>query len=146
MRTTRTLEVSIWRDFKPSRPLLHELQSTATELFNANDVRLQQRVYRWSMSEGLLDSIADPSIREQLTHLLIERFNSSLPSSERSMDRVLEFIVEARSVASEWTLSQTASDDIEYAPSINVIDAFTRHLAWLHEMYSRLPGVSLMIR
>lgn len=145
------LKLSVWRDFIPSRALvMHKGHEDDHQVLTA-DSDLQQEVYCWQMREDPFDGVSEEAVRLKLRELLFDRFDASLPPSERRFSRIQAFIDAASSAIdngeAEWTISQDAPVDDEDNPyRLNPLLALKLHLQWLSGSFAEQPGISVSIR
>jgi hypothetical protein len=142
---SHSIHISIWREFKPRRPLTH-----VDRRFDTNDAELWEEVFSWRTEEDCFGGIEDAELRKNLHDLLVERFQPERPPEERQMQRLREFIDAAREAisrrASEWTACGDAPDDNEYPYRINALLALTDQIEWILNSYLGHPGISVVVR
>jgi len=144
------LQLSIWRNYTPKRPILTQAaQNSRLQILDSDN--LQEEVYTWQTAEAIFDGIADTGIRQELRKKLIDRLDASLPPSERGIGVLNEFIESTETALAngkaEWTISQSASDsDEEITDQINGLLSVMLHLKWLSNCFADQPGVSVSVR
>ncbi|MBK0020823.1 hypothetical protein IAE29_03780 [Ochrobactrum sp. S46] len=142
------LRISIWKDYAPPRNLvIHDLEILKPL---GRDDNLQQEIFSWQVREDPLAGVADDELREQLRASLFDAFNPSLPPVERRFSKLEIFFRNAEkaveSGSAEWTISQDSPSDDEGVSLINPLLALKLQLDWLHQSFSKHPGVSVSIR
>jgi hypothetical protein len=85
------LRISLWRDFRPERTLAYKASGAPDAKVFQRDDHLQEEVFAWHVSEGVLNGVADDELRAKIAACLTEDFAPALPPSDRACRRVGKF-------------------------------------------------------
>ena len=152
MEASKVLRLSIWKSFKPKRPILRQdIENNKFEFLDSEDSdNLQEEIYTWQTAELLFDGIENETNRQKFKEK-IKNLEVSLPPSERGISILNELIQSAESIIDDeklqWIASQSELNDNESGEErVNGLLAITLHLKWLSECFADCPGISVSIR
>lgn len=150
--TSAKLVISIWRDFQPKVPLVLNPNDGSQPILLHSGSGLQEEIYSWQTKEDCFGCIGDEQVRAKLHAGLVTAFEASKPPQERRVELLRSFLEAASAAISsadaEWIASADAPgvDDEDTPVMINPLQALALHLSWLYEVFSRQPGVSILVR
>ncbi len=152
----RTL--SIWREFRPSRPLAHRSAGDSPVVFDSDsateaDSALYEEIYRWHVREDFLAGIGDDGDRSAVNNAL-KKLDPSNPPSVRHPGVLQDFICLARSTLNKGVVGPVLWDDTAADPlgrethpvEVNSLLALTLHLEWILACFGDRPGISVSVR
>ena len=144
------LKLSIWRNFAPLQPISLYDEQTGSRMIDS-DVNLQTEVYSWS-SEEPFSGIASEAVRDRLRELLVDGLAISLPPTERGLDALDRFVVEAENAIRTGEAGPVPINDLPVdrgphgAIETNPLLALVLHLKWLVACFKDRPGISVSLQ
>jgi hypothetical protein len=145
------LKLSVWRDFAPGRPLSLWRGDQNEQQVISGDSEIQQEIFSWQMREDPFDGVLEEEDRARLRAVLLDRFEPSSNPSDRRVERLDEFVVEADRILdggnAEWTISLDPPQEDEDAPyRLNPLLALRNQIEWLISSFGGIPGLSVSVR
>jgi len=151
--TTRGFRLTVWRPFRPGRPLARESGPSALcEWPINNETPLHEEIYSW---QPQIDIWASTMASEQTNKLRqsLEAFNPYASPHERSVGSLTGVLGElARAIQESPNIWADCEQQVEHESGrevqyrTNTILALRNHLLWVYEVFKNVPGASVTIR
>lgn len=147
--TNVQFHLSIWRDYTPPHSVALRSEQTGEEQTGFQVITpengLQAEVYSWPLRTDVWVGIPDEVVRNRLGKM-VGRLDVTLPPSERSLEVLDDFVVEADRAIESGTAGSVPVGVGDATVELNPLLALVLHLKWLIRCFKDRPGISVSIR
>lgn len=145
------LRVTIWQPYFAGCMLAFPRVGESEFDLLDGDAELQKEVFTWPLQEDVWAGIVSYEVRDNLQSRFGNDFQPSRPPSERTMQKLAEFVTEVEKALtpgmSEWSVAESgAAEFSSMSFMINGLSALHNQLSWLLDMFRDLPGASVSVR